>query len=131
MAGRSIRLLLVDGSPQGLRTAEVGMWTGQALVAPRTELERLGKRPEVRRTGIYVLVGDADDPAFDLAVYVGEGDDVWARIASHDAKKDFWAWVVIFVSNDQNLNKAHVRWLEARVVEEVRAAKHVQVMNGN
>jgi hypothetical protein len=131
MTGRSVRLFLVDGSPQGLRTAEVGMWTGQALVAPRTELERLGKRPEVRRTGIYVLVGPSEDPAFDTAVYVGEGDDVWARIASHDSNKDFWTWVVVFVSKDHNLTKAHVRWLEARLVEDIRAAKLVQVVNGN
>ena len=131
MTGRSVRLFLVDGSPLGLRTAEVGMWTGQALVAPRTELERLSKRPEVRRTGTYVLVGPSEDPAFETAVYIGEGDDVWARIARHDSNKDFWTWVVVFVSKDHNLTKAHVRWLEARLVEDVRAAKLVQVVNGN
>ena len=31
MAGRSVRLFLVDGSPQGMRTAEVGNWTGLAV----------------------------------------------------------------------------------------------------
>lgn len=131
MPGRSVRLFLVDGAPQGLRTAEVGMWTGQALVAPRTELARLGKREEVRKTGLYVLVGPSEDRAFETAVYVGEGDDVWLRITSHDSNKDFWTWVVVFVSKDHNLTKAHVRWLEARLVEEIRAAKLVQVMNGN
>ncbi len=107
------------------------MWTGQALVAPRTELARLGKREEVRKTGLYVLVGPSEDRAFETAVYVGEGDDVWLRITSHDSNKDFWTWVVVFVSKDHNLTKAHVRWLEARLVEEIRAAKLVQVMNGN
>jgi hypothetical protein len=131
MPGRSVRLFLVDGTPQGLRTAEVGMWTGQALVAPRTELARLGKREEVRTTGVYVLVGPSEDEAFDTAVYVGEGDDVWARLASHDSNKDFWTWVVVFVSKDDNLTKAHVRWLEARLVQEIRDAKLVHVMNGN
>ncbi|MFL5348735.1 MAG: GIY-YIG nuclease family protein [Hyalangium sp.] len=107
------------------------MWTGQALVAPRTEIARLGRREEVRSTGVYVLVGPAEDQAFDTAVYVGEGDDVWARITNHDSYKDFWTWVVVFVSKDDNLTKAHVRWLEARLIEEIRAAKLVQVMNGN
>ena len=46
------------------------------MVAPRTQLERLGKRPEIRRTGLYVLVGPSEDTAFETAVYVGEGDDV-------------------------------------------------------
>lgn len=131
MAGRSVRLFLVDGTPQGLRTAEVGMWTGQALVAPRTELPRLGKRPEVHGTGVYVLVGPSENNAAKLAVYIGEGDDVWARLTSHDANKDFWTWVVVFVSKDTNLTKAHVRWLESRLVQEITAEKQVDVTNGN
>jgi hypothetical protein len=36
MPGRSVRLFLIDGTPQGIRTAEVGNWTGLALVCPRT-----------------------------------------------------------------------------------------------
>jgi len=131
MPGRSVRLFLVDGTPQGLRTAEVGMWTGQAMVAPRTELTRLGERVEIQNTGIYVLVGPSEDQSFETTVYVGEADDVWARLKNHDSKKDFWTWVVVFVSKDDNLTKAHVRWLEARLVQEIRAAKLVQVMNGN
>lgn len=131
MAGRSVRMFLVDGTPQGLRTAEVGMWTGQALVAPRTELARLGKRREVHGTGVYVLVGPSEENAAKLAVYVGEGDDVWARLTSHDANKDFWTWVVVFVSKDTNLTKAHVRWLESRLVQEMNAQKQVEVLNGN
>ena len=51
MPGKSIRLFLIDGSPQGMRTAEVGNWTGLALVCPRTDLARLGG-------------GVVDDPSF-------------------------------------------------------------------
>ncbi|HYI02612.1 GIY-YIG nuclease family protein [Hyalangium sp.] len=131
MPGRSVRLFLVDGTPQGLRTAEVGMWTGQAMVAPRTELTRLGKREEIQNTGVYVLVGPSEDQSSETAVYVGEADDVWARLTNHASNKDFWTWVVVFVSKDDNLTKAHVRWLEARLVQEIRAAKLVHLMNGN
>jgi hypothetical protein len=131
MAGRSIRLFLADGKPQGMRTAEVGNWTGLALVCPRTDLTRLTSRPEVHRTGVYILVGNSETSASGLAVYVGEGDDVWARLSSHDDKKDFWTWVVIFVSKDENLTKAHVRWLEARLVGDLRKAKRAEITNGN
>lgn len=130
MAGRSVRLYLVDGTPQGLRTAEVGNWTGVAVVCPRTDLARLGKRAEARRTGIYLLVGPSDTSPSALAIYVGEGDEVWSRITSHDDKKDFWTFVVLFVSKDENLTKAHVRWLEAAVVREIRLAKRAEVENG-
>lgn len=114
-----------------MRTAEVGNWSGRALVCPRTELARLGGRSEVRRTGVYILVGPSDTSPSGLAVYVGEGDDVWSRLSSHDDKKDFWTFVVVFVSKDDNLTKAHVRWLEARLAEDISKAKRADVKNSN
>jgi hypothetical protein len=102
-----------------------------ALVCPRTELARLGSRSEVRRTGVYILIGPSDSSPSRLAVYVGESDDVWARLATHDDKKDFWTWVVVFVSKDDNLTKAHARWLEGTLVRELNRAKRAGVVNGN
>jgi hypothetical protein len=131
MPGRSVRLFLIDGTPQGMRTAEVGNWTGLALVCPRTDLVRLRARDEVRRTGVYILVGPSESSTSGLAVYVGEGDDVWDRLSSHDERKDFWTWVTIFVSKDENLTKAHVRWLESRLVSDILAAKRTEATNGN
>ena len=131
MAGRSVRLFLVDGTPQGMRTAEVGNWTGLAVVCPRTDLVRLAMRPEVRKTGIYLLVGPSETAASGVSVYVGEGDEVWTRLTTHDANKDFWTQVVLFVSKDDNLTKAHVRWLEATLLREIKAAKRAEVANGN
>jgi hypothetical protein len=133
MAGRTIRIFLPDGSPQGLRVAEVGMWTGLGLVCPRADLSRLGKRADARRPGIYLLVGGALGSTPGQRVYVGEGDDVVARLLAHDADpdKEFWIWVVLFVSKDTNLTKAHVRWLEAQLVREIKAAKRVECANGN
>lgn len=114
-----------------MRTAEVGNWTGLALVCPRTDLAQLARRDGVHRTGVYILVGPSESSASGLAVYVGEGDDVWLRLSSHDDKKDWWTWVVIFVSKDENLTKAHVRWLEARLVDDVKKAKRAEIQNGN
>lgn len=131
MTGRSVRLFLIDGSPQGMRTAEVGNWTGLALVCPRTDLARFGARSEVRRAGVYLLVGPSDASPSGMAVYAGEGDEVWARLVSHDDSKEFWTWVVVFVSKDDNLTKAHVRWLEATLVREIKKAKRAEVFNGN
>ena len=114
-----------------MRTAEVGNWTGLAIVCPRTDLLQLGKRDGVHRTGVYILVGPSETSASGLAVYLGEGDDVWARLTTHDDKKDWWTWVVIFVSKDDNLTKAHVRWLEARLVDDIAKAKRAELTNGN
>ena len=60
--GIVVRLFLVDGDAQGLRTAEVMNWTGQVIVGSRSDLKILGQRPESRKAGIYILVGrDPED----------------------------------------------------------------------
>lgn len=59
--GRSIRLFLVDGTPNGLLTAEIMNWTGHVLTGPRSKLSELVQRPECGRTGIYFLVGPDPD----------------------------------------------------------------------
>jgi hypothetical protein len=83
--GRTIRLFLVEGTPTGIITAEVGNWTGKVLVAPRTSLPTLKGRDEAKRTGVYLLLGpDPADP-FRERIYVGESDDVVGRLDAHDA----------------------------------------------
>jgi hypothetical protein len=129
MAGRTIKIFLVDGTPVGLRTIEVGLSTLKALVAPRSALEALSAREEAKRTGVYLLLGDDETSPGRVAVYVGEGDSVLDRITKHDAAKDFWHTVALFVSKDANLTKAHVRWLEARLVSLAESAKRAKLEN--
>ena len=129
----NIRLFLIDGTAQGMREAEVGNWNGIALVCARTDLQRIREREKVRRTGIYILVGRSETALSGQAVYVGEADDVGQRLVSHDSKKDFWDWVVAFVSSSKegHLTKAHVRWLEATLVREIKDAKRAELKNAN
>ena len=42
------------------------------------------------------------------------------RITSHDTKKDFWDTVIVFVSKDNNLTKADVKFLEAKSIERAK-----------
>lgn len=130
MGGRAIRIFLADGTSTGLRTAELGLSTCKAVMVPRVGLEALSRRPEARRTGVYVLVGDDPDHPARRAVYVGEGDDVFTRIRKHDDTKDFWDQVVLFVSKDENLTKAHVRYVEARLIALAQSARRATVQNG-
>jgi hypothetical protein len=55
MNGRTIRIFLADSEPNSMLLAEISNWTGQVLVAPRSQLDQLSKREEVRRTGVYLL----------------------------------------------------------------------------
>lgn len=115
LSGRNIRLFLVDGSPHGLITAEIMNWTGHVLFAPRAKIPELLSRPEASRTGVYLLQGTADETDETL-VYIGEGDDVGVRVAQHVKGKEFWDTACLITSKDQNLTKAHVRFLESRLI---------------
>ena len=48
---------------------------------------------------------------------------VLPRLDQHAKQKDFWTHAAVFTSKDQNLNKAHVQYLEARLVQQARDAK--------
>ena len=130
--GRSIRIYLADGSAAGIRHAEVVNWTGQAIVCPRTRVAELKGWEEAQRPGVYLLVGDDPEGTRPL-VYIGEAEHVLDRLKQHvaDEKKDFWDQVVLFTSKDANLTKAHVKYLESRIVELVREIDRARLSNGN
>ena len=44
--GRTIRMFLVDGSANGVITAEIMNWTGHAVVGPRSKLPELLSRDD-------------------------------------------------------------------------------------
>jgi hypothetical protein len=130
--GRTLKLYLVDGSPSGVITAELGVSSVRAVVASRTALPDLIRREEAARTGVYLLVGP--DPALPgrQLVYVGEGDQVKTRLAAHDADeaKEFFTRAVLIVSKDENLTKAHGRYLESRIIAAIRGAGRAKLVNG-
>ena len=132
--GRSLTLYLVNGSPTGIITAELGNWSGKALKSPRSMLPNLLKeRDETSQTGIYLLVGnDLEYPERKL-VYVGESDNVRERLRYHDKDEDkqFFTRVGLFVSKDVNLTKAHVRHLESRLIKLIREAGRAKLINSN
>jgi hypothetical protein len=130
--GRTLKLYLVDGTPSGVITAELGISSVRAAVASRTALPELIRREEAMRTGVYLLVGpDPDLPGRQL-VYVGEGDQVKLRLAAHDADegKEFFTRAVLVVSKDENLTKAHGRYLESRIIAAIRSAGRAKLVNG-
>jgi hypothetical protein len=130
--GRTLKLFLVDGSPTGVITAQLGNWSGKAVVAPRTGLAALIAREEASRTGIYILVGPDLEVQGRQRVYVGEGDNVRNRLRIHDADpaKDFFTRACLIVSKDENLTKAHGRYLESRLIAAIKTAGRAKLANG-
>jgi len=126
----SIKIFLAEGSPTGLRIVEKSNWIGLGVVFPRPGLVDVKSRAEFGKTGVYVISGPSEVTGRER-IYIGEGDPVRPRLDSHAAKKDFWTQGFVFISKDNNLNKAHVQYLEARLCELAAAAKRVELDNGN
>lgn len=133
MSGKTIKLYLVDGTPTGTKTAEIMNWSGKVIVAPRSDLSKLGQREEARRTGTYLLVGPDPEVGLKPRVYVGESDNVLARLINHDKdpENDFFTQVVLLISKDANLTKAHARYLENRLILLAKASGRAVLANGN
>ncbi len=125
--GRSLELFFIDGNPDGMLTAEVFNWTGHILVAPRVKIKDALARKEAKHTGVYVLLGDQGG---DSLAYIGEGEDVSNRIRNHDSAKDWWGKAIIITSAADNLHKAHVKYLESRLIEMASAVSAIKLENG-
>lgn len=123
---KTIKIFLIDGEPNGLKTAELSNWVGQAVVIPRNKLKEIKERPECNKPAVYFLVGKESEEALLPTVYIGEAENLWNRLSTHDNSKDFWQTAVAFVSKDNNLTKAHVRYLESRCLT---LAAHVKRFN--
>jgi hypothetical protein len=116
MTSATIKLFLPRGDAKSLRTAEISNWTGKAIAAPRTELDDLLARDELDKAGVYILFG-ADPHSGVPHAYIGEAEIIRERLKQHKAK-EFWVSAIVFVSKDENLTKAHVRYLESRLFTE-------------
>lgn len=127
--GKSIRIFLADGSPTGIRYAELINWTGHALVCPRARIGELKQWQEADRPGLYILFGE-EGPGIQKA-YIGETENVIKRLKTHLLKLDFWDKVVLFTSKDNNLTKSHAKYLESRVVDLATRAGRYKIENGN
>jgi len=126
--GFSIRLFLADGTAEGLRIAEKSNWVGRGIICSRTRYAEVSDRQEFHKTGVYLLVGLSE--ALQLPrIYIGEGDPAGLRLDDHCHKKPFWTYLVLFVSKDDNLNKAHVQYLESKLIALAKKASRCELEN--
>ena len=127
MPTATLKIFLAFGDPKRLRTAELSNWTGKAVAGPRSEFEKVLEREETLNPGVYFLTG-IDPDTNKSVIYIGEAESVGDRIKSH-LSKDFWNNVAFFITKDENLTKAHIRYIEGRLIEIAKSADRSVVMN--
>ncbi|MCP5134693.1 MAG: GIY-YIG nuclease family protein [Gammaproteobacteria bacterium] len=127
MASATIKIFLAHGDPKRLRTAEVSNWTGKAVAGPRTEFDSILAREEAANAGVYFLTG-IDTETGKQALYIGEAESIKDRLKTH-LEKDFWNQIVFFTSKDENLTKAHIRFLEGRLIDQAKQSGRAVLKN--
>ena len=126
-----LRILVTDGDPDGVRVVDKSNWTGKGVIFPR-QLLKSARSEGLETPGIYVLIGEDDSGESDRRIYVGQGEDVGKRLANHlgSDDKEFWSETVAFVSSSEPLNRAHISYLESKLIERAHAAGRSAVANG-
>ncbi len=127
MATATMKIYLAFGDPKRLRTAELSNWTGKAVAGPRSEFDKILKREEAVNPGVYFLTG-VDPDTNSYTIYIGEAESIKDRV-KHHLSKDFWNNMVFFITKDENLTKAHIRYLEGRLIDIAKLADRSKVIN--
>lgn len=128
-SSRLIRLFLVDGKPDGIKTMEISNMTIKATMFPRPFLKDFSKREEAQKPGVYLLYSEPDDDSGKPMLYIGEGDPVLQRLQTHGIKKEFWTQSFVFTSKDGYLTKTQIQYLEARLISLAKEAGRVTLDN--
>ena len=125
--GKTIKIFLIDGDSNGRMSCELSNWSGKAYKIPRIRIKDCVDRSDLVNTGVYLLLGK-DDNGKEL-VYIGEAESIFKRLTQHLSQKDFWNEAIVFISKDENLNKAHIKYLENRLYEMAASAKRYKIEN--
>ena len=124
----TIRLFVPDGDPNTFKIIDKMNWTGIGLEISREAWGQHKNRKELEQAGIYILFGYQEED--DLpTLYIGQGDGVKTRIDSHEKKKEFWDKVLVFVSSNGGLNRAHITWLEWALIKQAEKTQRCNLDN--
>lgn len=125
--GKTIKIFLIDGDPNGRMSCELSNWSGKAYKIPRIKIKDCTDRGDLISTGVYLLFGK-DEEGKEI-VYIGEAESILKRLNQQLNQKDFWNEAIVFISKDENLNKAHIKYLENRLHDIAKAANRYKVDN--
>jgi len=128
--GRVVKIFITGRDPRSLRTIELDNWTGVGITGQPEFFKKALEDEVLSRSCVYLLIrSSADD---DLPeIYVGESDDFSQRYTNGKFPIEFDTFL-IFTSKDDNLTRAHVKWLERELWSSLkRNSGKVLVANTN
>jgi hypothetical protein len=121
---RLISMFLPDGNLEGIRVIELSDSAVKGFVVPRLKLNDTKDRPELKQPALYLLINSGDNQ-----IYIGESENFYSRVKTHDQAKDFWDIAVALVSNTNTLEKGDIKYLESLAVERAKSTSASGILN--
>ena len=106
-----ITMILRNGMPTGIVQCNLDEWIGVSYKIPRNRLNESKELKNIENTGVYILFG-VDEETGENRAYIGEAENIYKRLIQHNKTKDFWNDCLVFVSQNNSLNKAHIKFIE-------------------
>lgn len=126
--GKSLKIFMMDGYVAGRWICTLAGRTTKAYRIPRALYKKCCDIEELKKPAVYLLFGEEESSERNV-VYVGETEDAYTRLKDHEDKKDYWNEAIVFVSQDDHFNKAHVKYLEGRLYDIATTVDRYTVMN--
>jgi len=122
---KTIKLLLSDGTMDGVIYIEDSLWNGGKLYSsPREMVNDLLMMEDCENYGIYLLVSSSK-------VYVGQSTSLKQRINQHIIGKDWWEKVILITTNGDLLNKSDIDFLESVLIAKANDCGTLDIDNKN
>ena len=106
-----ITMILRNGMPTGIVQCNLDEWIGVSYKITRNRLNESKELKNIENTGVYILFG-VDEETGENRAYIGEAENIYKRLLQHNKTKDFWNDCLVFVSQNNSLNKAHIKFIE-------------------
>lgn len=113
-----MNIQLINRDPDGIRICRVEGESLVAVVVPREKLPEARRLPDLPYRGIYYLLDE--DHGVLSRVYAGQTTQGLVRLEAHKAKKEFWNKAIMFLDDDNNIDRDSLDMLEAVAIDYVR-----------
>jgi len=134
MYGKTIELFLVNGDPDGIISAHLSNWNGEAYKIPRITVSDYA-RNDISKAGIYFLFCKPESDSERESVYVGESENVLKRLTEHirdyDNGKEKFYWISAVVFTGTELDKTSIRYLENKAACATRDSDRFDILTKN
>lgn len=123
-SSQTLSLFLLHGKPEGVKILEIQNKALRIYIVPRLYLTDIKDRNDLEQPAIYFLITEDHNK-----LYVGEAENSYNRILQHSTKE--WETALICLSNNNSLDKADVKYLEAYFIRTIREINNIQLSNEN